>query len=65
VATTTQEIAVEAGKYYVFQHSRTTKDGKTVVRKGVLKVNSLNPTYTSSGATLSWGLMNMDVKMQH
>jgi hypothetical protein len=65
VATTTQEIAVEAGKYYVFQHSRTTKDGKTVVRKGVLKVNSLNPTYTSSGATLSWGLMNFDVKMQH
>ena len=65
VATTTQEIAVEAGKYYVFQHSRTTKDGKTVVRKGVLKVNSLNPTYTSSGATLSWGLMNIDIKMQH
>ena len=65
VATTTQEIVVEPGKYYVFQHSRTTKDGKTVVRKGVLKVNSLNPTYTSSGATLSWGLMNMDIKMQH
>jgi hypothetical protein len=65
VATTTQEIAVEVGKFYVFQHSRTTKDGKTVVRKGVLKVNSLNPTYTSSGATLSWGLMNFDVKMQH
>lgn len=65
VTTTTQEIAVEAGKYYVFKHSRTTKDGKTVVRKGVLKVNSLNPTYTSSGATLSWGLINMDVKMQH
>ena len=64
VATTTQEITVEAGKYYVFQHSRTTDDGKTVVRKGVLKVNSLNPTYTSSGATLSWGLMNMDVRMQ-
>lgn len=65
VATTTQEIAVEAGKFYVFQHSRTTRDGKTVVRKGVLKINSLNPTYTSSGATLSWGLMNMDIKMQH
>lgn len=65
VATTTQEIAVEAGKFYVFQHTRTTRDGKTVVRKGVLKVNSLNPTYTSSGATLSWGLMNMDIKMQH
>jgi hypothetical protein len=65
VATTTQEIAIEVGKFYVFQHSRITKDGKTVVRKGVLRVNSLNPTYTSSGATLSWGLMNMDVKMQH
>ena len=65
VANTTQEIVVEAGKFYVFQHSRTTKDGKTVVRKGVLKINSLNPTYTSSGATLSWGLMNMDIKMQH
>ncbi len=65
VATTTQEVVVEAGKYYVFRHSRTTKDGKTVVRKGVLKVNSLNPTYTSSGATLTWGLMNMDIKMQH
>lgn len=65
IPSTTQEIAIEAGKYYVFQHSRTTKDGKTVVRKGVLKVNSLNPTYTSSGATLAWGLMNIDVKMQH
>lgn len=65
VANTTQEVAVEVGKYYVFQHSRTTKDGKTVVRKGVLKVNSINPTYTSSGATLAWGLINMDVKMQH
>ncbi len=65
VPNTTQEIVIEPGKFYVFQHSRTTKDGKTVMRKGVLKVNSLNPTYTSSGATLSWGLMNMDIKMQH
>ncbi|MDZ7900429.1 MAG: hypothetical protein U5N85_20680 [Arcicella sp.] len=64
ISGTAQEIAVEVGKFYVFQHSRTTKDGKTVVRKGVLEVNSLNPTYTSSGATLTWGLINIDVKMQ-
>jgi hypothetical protein len=64
ITSTTQEITVEVGKFYVFQHSRITKDGKTVVRKGVLRVNSLNPAYTSSGATLVWGLMNIDVKMQ-
>ena len=65
VANTTQEVAVEVGKYYVFQHTRTTKDGKTVVRKGFLKVNSINPAYTSSGATLALGLINIDVRMQH
>ena len=65
VANTTQEIAVEVGKFYVFQHTRVTKDGKTVSRKGVLKVNSLSPANTSSGATLTWGLINIDVKMQH
>jgi hypothetical protein len=61
---TTQEITVEANKFYVFQHSRVTRDGRTVVRKGVFKVNSLNPAYTSSGATLTWGLANLDIKMQ-
>jgi hypothetical protein len=64
ITSTTQEIAVEVGRFYVFQHSRTTKDGKTVLRKGVLRVNSLNPANTSSGATLVSGLMNIDVKMQ-
>ena len=65
IPTTTQEIAVEVGKYYVFQHTRTTKDGKTVVRKGFFKVNSINPANTSTGATLIGGLINIDVKMQH
>jgi hypothetical protein len=64
IPSTTQEIVVEVNKFYVFQHSRVTRDGKTVIRKGVFKVNSLNPTYTSSGATLTWGLINLDIKMQ-
>jgi hypothetical protein len=65
VATTTQEIAVEVGKLYVFTHTRTTKDGKKVTRKGVLKVNSIAAATTSSGASVPLGLINMDIKMQH
>ena len=64
IPNTTQDLAIEAGKIYMFQNTRTTKDGKLVVRKGVIKINSINNAVTSTGQTIASGLVNFDVKVQ-
>jgi len=64
IPTTTQDLAIEAGKIYMFQHTRTTRDGKNVTRKGLIKVNTISNTTSTSGNTLTSGLVNFDVKIQ-
>ena len=64
IPTTTQDLVIEAGKIYMFQHTRTTKDGKSVVRKGVIRINAINNTVTSTGQLLTSGVVNFDVKVQ-
>jgi hypothetical protein len=64
IPTTTQDLTVEAGKIYMFQNTRTTKNGKSVVRKGVIKVNSISNAITSTGQSIASGLVNFDVKVQ-
>ena len=64
IPTTTQDLAIESGKIYMFQNTRTTKDGKLVTRKGVIKVNSINNTTTSTGQVITSGTVNFDVKVQ-
>ncbi len=64
IPNTTQDLVIEAGKIYMFQNTRTTKDGKSVTRKGVIKVNSINNTITSTGQVITSGIVNFDVKVQ-
>ena len=64
IPNTTQDLVIEAGKIYMFQNTRTTKDGKSVTRKGVIKVNSINNTITSTGQIITSGVVNFDVKVQ-
>jgi hypothetical protein len=64
IPNTTQDLVIEAGKIYMFQNMRTTKDGKSVVRKGVIKINSINNTITSTGQSINLGVVNFDVKVQ-
>jgi hypothetical protein len=64
IPTTTQDLIVEAGKIYMFQHTRTTRDGKAVTRKGLIKINSISNAVATNGATITQGLVSFDVKMQ-
>ena len=64
IPNTTQDLAIETGKIYMFQNTRTTKDGKSVVRKGVIKINSISNATTSTGQTIASGMVNFDVKVQ-
>lgn len=64
IPNTTQDLAIEAGKIYMFQNTRNTKDGKSVVRKGVIKINSINNAITSTGQSIASGIVNFDVKVQ-
>lgn len=59
-----QDLAIEAGKIYMFQNSRTTKNGKSVVRNGVIKINSISNPITATGQTITSGVVNFDVKVQ-
>jgi hypothetical protein len=64
IPNTTQDLVIEAGKIYMFQNTRSTKDGKLVVRKGVIKINSISNSITSTGQTINLGVVNFDVKVQ-
>jgi hypothetical protein len=64
IPTTTQDLIIEAGKIYMFQHTRTTRDGKAVTRKGLIKINSISNAVATNGATITQGLVNFDVKIQ-
>jgi hypothetical protein len=64
IPNTTQDLVIEVGKIYMFQNTRTTKDGKSVVRKGVIKINSISNSITTTGQTLNSGVVNFDVKVQ-
>jgi hypothetical protein len=64
IPNTTQDLAIEVGKIYMFQNTRTTRDGKSVVRKGVIKINSISNSITSTGQIISSGVVNFDVKVQ-
>ncbi|MES2520451.1 MAG: hypothetical protein V4585_20195 [Bacteroidota bacterium] len=64
IPVTTQDLVIEAGKIYMFQHTRVTKDGKSVTRKGVIRVNSIGNTTSTTGSILAGGLVNFDVKVQ-
>ena len=64
IPTTNQDLAIETGKIYMFQHTRTTRDGKPVVRKGLIKINSILNTTSTSGVAIPLGLVNFDVKIQ-
>ena len=64
IPSTTQDLVIEAGKIYMFQNTRITKDGKSVLRKGVIKVNSINNSITSTGQVITLGVVNFDVKVQ-
>lgn len=64
IPNTTQDLAIEAGKIYMFQNTRTTRNGKSIVRKGVIKVNSISNTVTSTGQIITSGIVNFDVKVQ-
>ncbi len=60
----TQDLAIEAGKIYMFQNLRVTKNGKTVVRKGVIKINTISNYFPTTGGNIVSGLVNFDVKVQ-
>jgi hypothetical protein len=64
IPNTTQDLAIEVGKIYMFQNTRTTKEGKPVIRKGVIKVNSISNVITSTGQSITSGVVNFDVKVQ-
>ncbi len=64
IPNTTQDLAIEAGKIYMFQNTRNTNNGKSVVRKGVIKINSISNTITSTGQTIASGVVNFDLKVQ-
>lgn len=64
IPNTTQDLAIETGKIYMFQNSRITKDGKSVVRKGVIKINSIGNFISSTGQSIPSGVVNFDVKVQ-
>ena len=64
IPNTTQDLVIETGKIYMFQHTRVTKDGKTIVRKGVIKVNSISNFTSPTLGTIAAGLVNFDVKIQ-
>ena len=64
IPNTTQDLVIEAGKIYMFQNTRTTRNGKSVVRKGVIKINTIGNTTTPTGQVLSSGVVNFDVKVQ-
>jgi hypothetical protein len=64
IPVTTQELPIEAGKVYMFQYSRTAKDGKPFTRKGLIKINSISNITLPSGVILTSGLVNFDVKVQ-
>ena len=64
IPTITQDLAIEEGKIYMFQHSRVTKDGKMVVRKGVIKINTISNYFPTTGGNIVSGLVNFDVKIQ-
>jgi hypothetical protein len=64
IPSTTQDIVIEAGKIYMFQNSRTTRDGKAISRKGVIRVNSIGNSTSTTGSTIASGLVNFDVKVQ-
>ena len=64
IPNTTQDLAIEAGKIYMFQNTRVTKDGKTVIRKGVIKVNTISNYFPATGGNIVAGLVNFDVKVQ-
>ena len=64
IPNTTQDLVIEAGKVYMFQNTRTTRNGKSVVRKGVIKINSIANSITSTGQVITSGVVNFDVKVQ-
>ncbi|MBC7408529.1 MAG: hypothetical protein H7339_09090 [Arcicella sp.] len=64
IPSTTQDLVIEAGKIYMFQHTRVTKDGKTVIRKGVIKINTISNYFPTTGGNIVSGLVNFDVKVQ-
>ncbi len=64
IPSTTQDIVIEAGKIYMFQNSRTTRNGKIITRKGVIRVNSVSNATSTTGSTIILGLVNFDVKVQ-
>lgn len=64
VPNTTQDLVIEAGKIYMFQNTRITKDGKTIIRKGVIKINSISNFTSPTVGTIASGLVNFDVKVQ-
>ncbi len=64
IPSTNQDLTIETGKIYMFQHTRTTRDGKSVVRKGLIKINSILNTTSTSGVAIPLGLVNFDVKIQ-
>jgi len=60
----TQDLVIEAGKIYMFQNTSVTKNGKTVVRKGVIKINTISNYFPTTGGNIISGLVNFDVKVQ-
>ena len=64
IPATTPDLVIEAGKIYMFQNTRVTKDGKTVVRKGIIKINSINNYFPTTGGNIVSGVVNFDVKVQ-
>jgi hypothetical protein len=64
IPSTTQDLVIETGKIYMFQNSRITRNGKAIVRKGVIKINAIGNTITPTGQVLSSGIANFDVKVQ-
>ena len=64
IPNTTQDLVIEAGKIYMFQSKRTTRNGKSVIRKGVIKINSVANSITSTGQVITSGVVNFDVKVQ-
>lgn len=64
IATTAQDIVIEQGKIYTFLSIRNGKDGKSISRKGVIKINTIVNTSSASGVAFAGGTVNFDVKVQ-
>ena len=64
IPNTTQELVIETGKIYMFQNTRIIRNGKSVVRKGVIKINSVANSTTSTGQIIPFGMVSFDVKVQ-